>query len=1077
MEILSQQADTIYNIRGDLHLEHTPETFKLLRKKQQEELNYIYSTSYIDILREDLSNKKLVTRTQEISIIEKLYRDLNQFIIYGIPGIGKTILINQFTENNNNVIYISLKNKSSLSVFSYLINKIRGYNKEDMLEFENLEYSKNILQAELQKTEYLFIIDDCERDIETAKYLIGLEKYKSKFIFVTREIESFKAFNIHSHTLSPFSEDETKTFLELNNIKLDTLKFNEVYLSSKGNPLYLYYFSQYQISPLPSDIQSYQDSIWSILNSEEQELLIYTALPLFRLEVCDLIVLYPNRSPVEITNQLSGISGLIKNNNGVLDVFHPSFSEHIVNMISSNGLKDIYQTKLGEFFLEKKDYLQAAHLLIDSNPEKIKDYLFEILPYCLEIGKLEFSIKILNTKLRFVSKELEKGYINYHLSHTYHLLGEKELSQLCIDNALKHLKKSKNKKWYDVAMMTKAIILVENGFVKEGIEIADKIISSVSKNDKQYRAQLLINISKIYIDTFEITKAAEVCREAYHLFEELNIVEGMINSLANLVSSLGQDDNSLDEAEKYGLKLLELSRKESLVTVEVIVLNSLTSISRQKKKIKEAKQYGNEAIRLCQQLKMKDKVILNLINLGNVIRDEGDIELALKTYNEALVYTIEYKLKKDEARIYWILADLYRDKQDFELSLQYAQKSVDINLEINYHYGIANASRVMSDTLLAMGEKLKAAVALERSAAYYKKISHFATSYQAKLSEAINIYFQEGENEKANELLDELILSYSENTNASELIDLIIKNKGNTCANKKFFLFFENYFRNDSFTNIIPQILLYIEYCKSLGKDIGQGYFIDMLFFFIENLGKVRYSHSILGMAIEQSGWLLEDKDLFAILDKLQNKLPAFFVRDRDSESIIITIINKKINLEFLIFNDEPVCIKLMLALILILNEIEHRVFTERQFLEEYSIIWINSYSDAYKKVFEETIKMKNPFDEHIQTIHTDKKDWDVQDFIIVSNEYEQYNNINENPENKSTLYFLVNSISNIKGHFYHSHVMKDDAQRKQIMDLVGEIMGYDVPSLRNTEMKEKQIDVDFKKLEERVSRSEIQVV
>lgn len=580
MEILSQNAHTIYNIDGDLRLEHSSETVELLRKKQQKELSNIYNTSYIDLIRKDLANKKLVTRTQEISIIEKLHNELNQFIIYGIPGIGKTVLINQFTENNNNVIYISVKNKSPLSIFSYLINKIRGCNKEDLLELKNLELAKNILQAELQKTDYLFIIDDCEKDIDTAKFIIGLEKYKSKFIFVTRQLEGFKSCNIQSHHISPFSENEIKCFLESNNITLDIVKFNKLCSASKGNPLYLYYFSQFQINPLPKDIQSYQDSIWSLLNSKEQELLIYISLPLFCLEVSDLTKLYPDQLPIDISNQLNKLSGLIKNDNGVLDVFHPSFSEHIINTISSNGLKDIYQTKLGEHFIEQTDYLQATYLLIDSNPTKIKDYLFDVLPSFLELGELEFSIKILHIKLKFTSKELEKGYIHYHLSHTYHLLGEKELSQSHIDNALIHFKKSKNKKWYNTAMMTKAMNLVENGFIKEGIEIADKILSSVPTDNKRDRAQLLVNISKIYIDTFEITKAIKVCKEAYHLFEELHIAEGMISSLTNLVSSLGQNEDSLDEAETYGLKLLELLKKESLVTKKVIVLNSLTSIFR-----------------------------------------------------------------------------------------------------------------------------------------------------------------------------------------------------------------------------------------------------------------------------------------------------------------------------------------------------------------------------------------------------------------------------------------------------------------------------------------------------------------
>lgn len=77
MEFSSQEANVIYNVRGDLRIEHTSETIELLAKKKQENLNNIYSTSYIDILREDLSKKNLIVRAQEIKAIEGLYEELS----------------------------------------------------------------------------------------------------------------------------------------------------------------------------------------------------------------------------------------------------------------------------------------------------------------------------------------------------------------------------------------------------------------------------------------------------------------------------------------------------------------------------------------------------------------------------------------------------------------------------------------------------------------------------------------------------------------------------------------------------------------------------------------------------------------------------------------------------------------------------------------------------------------------------------------------------------------------------------------------------------------------------------------
>ena len=45
---------------------------------------------------------------------------------------------------------------------------------------------------------------------------------------------------------------------------------------------------------------------------------------------------------------------------------------------------------------------------------------------------------------------------------------------------------------------------------------------------------------------------------------------------------------------------------------------------------------------------------------------------------------------------------------------------------------------------------------------------------------------------------------------------------------------------------------------------------------------------------------------------------------------------------------------------------------------------------------------------------------------------------------------------------------MKDGRQRKQIMNLIGNLIGYDVPSLRNTKIGVKQFSVDFEKLDKK---------
>ncbi len=370
----------------------------------------------------------------------------------------------------------------------------------------------------------------------------------------------------------------------------------------------------------------------------------------------------------------------------------------------------------------------------------------------------------------------------YHLCNVHNLLGNRDEATVCIDKSLEYLKLAKNKKFYGAALMFKAMNLIEQGNVSEATKIADKVFANIKKGDKEFKAPLLVNLSKIYVDLSEFEKGAKACKEAFEIFEERNETEGMKNSLVNLVSCLAQINEYKNEAEKYGLRLLEITKQSSEFSIEVIVLNSLASIYREKKDYPKAKEFSNRAIELCQQFEMKDKAVLNLINFGNILREEGDIEGAKKIYDEALIKSIEYNLKKDEGRIYWILSSMHREAGNLDLSIQFADKSIKNSKELNFHYGTANALREKSDTLLLMNEPIRAAEILVESGEFFGKIEQFSELYQYNISKAIEIYRNAGGKVKANELINKLLANTARKIDVEEVVSLILDNPSE-CTN------------------------------------------------------------------------------------------------------------------------------------------------------------------------------------------------------------------------------------------------------------------------------------------------------
>ncbi|MDI1235076.1 MAG: NB-ARC domain-containing protein [bacterium] len=1064
MEIENQNAETIYNVAGSMHLHNSPEVVALLNKDKQEKLKELNSISFFEILSKEYSERTLIEREAEIIEIKKRLDETHQLILHGEPGLGKTTTLFQLAKKLENLVYISVKSKSPVSVLSYLINKIRLSNGDDLIEIKDIDEAFEWLQSSLQKSKQCFIIDDCEQDKETISKIISLQKFETTFLFATRNKTLFESTGAALYPCSPFSEDEVKQFLKSHGLAPSKLEFNNILKASSGNPLYLFYFSQFQISPLPQNLVEYQNSIWSGLSATQQEILALISIPYFNITTTELVEVLKYESALEFSKEIDNLSALIKNYKGVLELFHPSFKEFVLEKLESKGLLNSYQEKLGDYYLAKEEIIQATYLLIDIAPRKIDKYLFDVFPSLISWGELGFALKVLNTKLQASDNDLDKGYLYYHLCHVHHLLGNKDESTICIDKSLEHLKAAKNKKIYAAALMFKAMNLIEQGNVSEATKIADKVFANIKEDDKEFKAPLLVNLSKIYVDLSEFEKGAKACKEAFEIFEEKGVTEGMINSLVNLVTCLSQIDGYKDEAEKYGLHLLEITKKSSEFSIEIIVLNALASIYREKKEFPKAKEFNSRAIELCQKFEMKDKVVLNLINFGNILRDEGDIEGAKKVYEEALIKAKEYKLKRDEGRIYWILSSIYRKEGKLDLSIEFADKSINNSKKINFYYGVANALREKSDTYMLMNEPLRAAEALVESGEFFGKMDQFYESYQYNISKAIGIYTKEGEKVKANELINSLLDNTAKKIDEGEVLNLILDNSSEVTITENFEKLFGNYFKKEKNNiNILKQFLSFVNYCNELGEIEGKKLFKKIIDLIIKNIGKAKFSFSILGIAIEQSGSLLSQDDLNTISDLLQDKLPMFSTREIDDDKIFITSIANKINLEIHAFTDEITCNKLAIALILILHEQPELVIEDSPFSERTCVIWLHSYSEEMKNAIGKHLSDKGTlFQESLQTLHMSKDGYDIHEMVIVNPNYEVNSNLNTHPDNKASLYFFISTIMGIKSHFYHSKVQEDNSQRRFILNSVARLFDYTNTDLDNKTTKSKfEINID----------------
>lgn len=1026
-----ESAGDIYNVLGDFNnnggtlnietliLENNTGVENALFKAEQKKLEASYSTSYLDFLKKQFETKTLIHR-QIVNEVWQRLLPIQQLLLIGEPGSGKTCTLFQLASLAPEAVYISVRKRSILNIVNHLINKIRIKQQDPLLSAGDPEEALDILQSLLQGSKMVFFIDDCESEPTTVSRLISLYKASNQFVFASRNATLFASTSIETFPITYFTEEETKDFLSHNDLVLDLLSFAELYKASGGNALYLYYFSKYKIRPLPNDIVTYHQAIWADLSSEEKECLIYIALSYRGVRLTDLSEIIGDKRFTDTTQRTNKLLSLINNEEGRLQIFHPAFTEYILEWIRHEGLLTVYSEKLGHYFLQQERLVAAAWLLIDSQPEKVNEFGIEAMQVVIMIGDLHFAVKLIKVLLQYKKTRLEEGYLEYHLSCVYRFLHQDSLAKQHLQRAINLFKKVKDKTWLLAAEMMKAMNLVEEGESKDGLALADSIFERAEKYGDRFKGRNLVNLSKIYLDLSEYKKGAKASKEAFELFEKLNDKEGMVHSLANLASCLSMLDEYSDLAETYAQKLLEITQSDVEFFVKLIALNILTSINRRNHKYSEAKKYGWEAVTLCQQYDLPDRVVLNLVNYGNIVRDEDDLPGAIKIYEEALALAKEQGLKREEGRINRLLSTIHFDLNELDASIAFADRAINACKQVSYQYGVAHALEEKAQALAKKEDKLAAAIAYDESARIFSNIENFSKDTRNSISKAIQFYLETGAIEKANSLIS---LSITDILNDEEIdIEQLTKNSSNISSqetiHKSFLQLATKYSESNFNQNAIRKFLVYLDYChKNINTSTQE--FYKVLITLAECVGTNRFALTTLGILVEQSRSLLDAERIVNLFALIEKKLAGFHYRETYEEAILLASVTTELKFEFRVLKEDLLGCKLALTATLFFFAAPELVSSKKQRVKLYYKLWIVDLEEL--AVGNQPIVIpESTFSPNNQTAMSSGRRPDSGDLVFINTNYESVADLILYPNNKCLMYYVGMLAMQMTFYFYN---------------------------------------------------------
>jgi hypothetical protein len=561
---------------------------------------------YLMKVKHDIVAHGFVERPIIMEQIENALCTEDKILLLGEPGSGKTFLLGKMGIDSN-AIYISLRDKDQLEVFSCITNGLRATQNMASLRFNSREEAKFELESTLQNSKSMILIDDADQDISLSRLFAGMDYYGNKVIIASRKETILGGSAIQTIHVESLNQDEIREYLREKNIELDHGKFIELVRACSGSPLYLYYFANFQLEPLPSGLMAYQQALWRTLNSKQRQILGLTAISLFppRIDTLYEALKKLNRNDIadmDIVSIIEELPSVIKINEGSLEIFHTYFKEFISKEIGILGITNEYHRLLGEIHLNIDNIVEATYHFVKAKDNRCEDHLLQASHYAHMSGLLELSEEFLCKQIEVAKLKGDnwiEGNAHYHLGLIFHEKGLFGKSNEQFYNSIELFRSCENQEWTKFALIQYLLNQIALGDkTSEVIELLEQELDAYRDIYPIGEAYLLVNLSWAYLQISNYIKAANTAKRAYELFAEENNHEGMIVSLINLAGSLGQTTQQ-DLAAEYALKIIENSEIYRRPRMKAAGLNILALTLRRNKKPIEARKCLEMAVDIC----------------------------------------------------------------------------------------------------------------------------------------------------------------------------------------------------------------------------------------------------------------------------------------------------------------------------------------------------------------------------------------------------------------------------------------------------------------------------------------------
>ncbi|AKB43958.1 tetratricopeptide repeat protein [Methanosarcina vacuolata] len=1002
----------------------------------------------LDVLSKEMDKKPILKRENLINQIKEKLNQKKVLVLYGDPGSGKTYLLG-LLGSELNAIYISLRNKTAQQVFSYIANhlSVRRNRNPESLPSENEAYAT--LQQELANNSELILIDDVDQNPIVAKLLLGLDLFNCSVVYATRSKEIKLFQQIPKFDVELFNYDEFRLFLEISNIKLPPGKLQELYTASQGNPLYLYYFTQKQVIPYPSDLAEYQSIIWQELSPLQQEIINFIVHSYSLLNTLDIHTLINSQqcvtSTIMETKKLIDLASPIINQTGqYYEIFHPYFKDYVLETADKNNISIHYHQILSEYAIKKQWILPTAFHLLRSNNPNVEKYLIEGSTAASLHGDWILAEEFLQCKIRYTldnGDNYGEAHARYLLAQVYQEMGKYQYAKREADISLEIFVKLNESEWIEIIRIWSSLIFIEEGDVEKAISIHQNALEFYKGKDIFKEAFIQLNLGYAYIQVSRFREGFKASQRAFDLFTKLNDESGIYKSLVNLAGCVGElGDNELQK--KYALEIIEIANTKNLPRLKAAGLNNLAVVKRREENPEAAQNVLEECIRICQKLGITESETINIINLGNALRDQHKYDDAERAYNEALIKAKENGFLNQEARALMLLSRIKQLKGFNEEAIKFGKDALNIYYKIGDYLQIGSALNYMARSYTDLGDYLEAAKSNENSGIHYGKagqwddaVSNFdqAASLWNSLAQFDRAFYCVSQSLKCN------FLSESDNCETEYFIESF-PDEYDKVSEEEYLNLLQLFLKQGTLLSFTCFMYNYLAYCKRTKYRNGTNYLKSALSLFISELKETSSSNILnsLAISIEQScDELLSVYELEELAKNISHKIDHLHYRSHHDGKKIWTIgldWKQPIIVQIICLSDDSIVQRLAMSLSLILisnkDHIQKTILEFGEIKEKGFSLQMITRSDAVQNCNME-VSLSEGFPASATGSNVPWGQQQPPTFLIIHDDYESITDWSEHPKNKAFVWVLMTMHSSLVSHCIHQNRDMSDLAKK----------------------------------------------